>query len=301
MPSPVAASFAVAAEALLAEHRFADAVHLCASGVTQFPHYLGGYIVLARAYEAMGQHHDASVMLTAAQERFPWYVAPRIQVPQEPQAELQPEPQLVIQPVIQPAIQPEPVPEPVSQPQRVIVHDHTPVAPAREQPSVLRMIDTAHLVNDERIIRSASVRLIPGLEYTSLRFENLRSRGRRDISFLSDPPPFRSFHTMRRVQRPAEPTREQRRESRKAVSLEEIAARLERRARMPRTADVAEQAPPPEPNGPMLMTETIARIYMQQGSYDKAIDAFRMLQHSKPDKHAHFEALIAECERARTA
>lgn len=306
MPTPVAASFAVAAEALLAEHRFAEAVHLCASGVTQFPHYLGGYVVLARAYEAMGQLHDASVMRTAAQERFPWYVAPRVQVLQEPQAELQPEPESeqVVQPELQPEPEPEPVPqtepEQVSLPEPVIVAHVAPAAPVREQPSVLRMIDTAHLVNDERIIRSASVRLIPGLEYTSLRFENLRSRGRRDISFLSDPPPFRSFHTMRRVQRPAEPTREQRREPRKAVSLEEIAARLERRARMPRTADVAEQAPPPEPNGPMLMTETIARIYMQQGSYDKAIEAFRMLQQSKPDKHAQFEALIAECERART-
>jgi hypothetical protein len=171
----------------------------------------------------------------------------------------------------------------------------------RDQQSILRMIDTAHLVNDERIIRSASVRLIPGLEYTSLRFENLRSRGRRDISFLSDPPPFRSFHTMRRTTRPTEPSREPSREPRKAVSLEEIAARLERRARMPRSTDVVEQAQPPEPNGPMLMTETIARIYMQQGSHDKAIEAFRMLQQSKPEKHAHFEALIAECERLRAS
>ena len=306
MTTPVAASFAVTAETLLAEHRFAEAVHLCASGVTQYPQYLGGYLVLARAYEAMGQLHDASVMRTAAQERFPWYVAPPVEVTLQP--ELQPEPELEPElelelepePEPEPELEPEPEPELAMQPELVIVENSAPIAPVREQPSVLRMIDTAHLVNDERIIRSASVRLIPGLEYTSLRFENLRSRGRRDISFLSDPPPFRSFHTMRRAQRPAEPSREQRREPRKAVSLEEIAARLERRARMPRTADVAEQAPPPEPNGPMLMTETIARIYMQQGSYDKAIESFRMLQQSKPDKHAHFEALIAECERART-
>jgi hypothetical protein len=70
---------------------------------------------------------------------------------------------------------------------------------------------------------------------------------------------------------------------------------------MPRASDAVEQVPPPEPNGPMLMTETIARIYMQQGSYDKAIEAFRMLQKSKPEKHAQFDALIAECERARTS
>ncbi len=278
MSTPVASAFAVTAETMLSEQRFAEAVQLCARGVTEFPNYVGGYVMLAKAYEALGQHHDAAVMRTAAQERFPWYVPP-VETPQ-------PTTHVV-----------EPVHVEVVEPEVVIVAE--PVH--REQPSVLRMIDTAHLVNDERIIRSASVRLIPGLEYTSLRFENLRTRGRRDISFLSDPPPFRSFHTMRRTTRTAEPSREQRREPRKAVSLEEIASRLERRTRMPRATEETEHAPPPEPNGPMLMTETIARIYMQQGSYDKAIEAFRMLQRSKPDKHAQFEALIAECERARTS
>lgn len=288
MSTQVAASFAVTAEAMLAEHRYAEAVQLCAAGVTEFPQYLGGYLMLARAYEAMGKGHDASVMRTAAQERFPWYVA--VQKPSQPVqhaevvAEAEPEGVAAVVPEV---VSAEPEAEVEPQP--------------REQPSVLRMIDTAHLVNDERIIRSASVRLIPGLEYTSLRFENLRSRGRRDIAYLSDPPPFRSFHTMRRTTRPAEPSREQRREPGKAVSLEEIAARLERRARMPRASDAVEQVPPPEPNGPMLMTETIARIYMQQGSYDKAIEAFRMLQKSKPEKHTQFDALIAECERARTS
>jgi hypothetical protein len=256
--------------------------------------------MLARAYEAMGKVHDASVMRTAAQERFPWYVA--VQKPSQPvqhaEVAAAAEPEVVAQVVA------EAVAEVVAAvvPEVVSAEPEAEVEPQpREQPSVLRMIDTAHLVNDERIIRSASVRLIPGLEYTSLRFENLRSRGRRDIAYLSDPPPFRSFHTMRRTTRPAEPSREQRREPGKAVSLEEIAARLERRARMPRASDAVEQVPPPEPNGPMLMTETIARIYMQQGSYDKAIEAFRMLQKSKPEKHAQFDALIAECERARTS
>lgn len=275
----IAASFALTAEAMVAEHQYMDAVQLCASGVKAFPQYAAGYIMLARAYEAMGKLHDAAVMRTAIRERFPWYVER--------------------QPVAAPAV------APTHEENELLVSDaQISEAPAqesepevREHASILRIIDTAHLVNDERIIRSASVRLIPGLEYTSLRFENLRSRGRRDIPFLSDPPPFRSFHTMRRTTRSAEPPREQR----KPVSLEEIASRLERRARVPRTTETVAQAPPPEPNGPMLITETIARIYMQQGSYDKAIQAFRMLRQSKPDKHAHFDALIAECERARAS
>ena len=200
----VAASFALTAEAMVAEHQYMDAVQLCASGVREFPQYAAGYIMLARAYEAMGKLHDAAVMRTAIRERFPWYVER--------------------QPVAAPAV------APTQQGHELLVSD-TWIGEAfalagdvgidveddvvdvavdvaqesepevREHASILRIIDTAHLVNDERIIRSASVRLIPGLEYTSLRFENLRSRGRRDIPFLSDPPPFRSFHTMRRTTR----------------------------------------------------------------------------------------------------
>jgi cytochrome c-type biogenesis protein CcmH/NrfG len=49
-----------------------------------------------------------------------------------------------------------------------------------------------------------------------------------------------------------------------------------------------------------VVTETIARIYMQQGNYERAIEAFRTLQAAKPEKHTHFEQLIAECERGRT-
>jgi len=159
------------------------------------------------------------------------------------------------------------------------------------------VINTADLATDSRIIRSASVRLIPGLEYTTLRFEGMRSRGRREITFLADPPPFRSFHVMRRVQRPTEPVKEQR----KAVSLEELAARLEK-ARIPTVTEMARQAPVPPPpmGGPTVVTETIAMIYMQQGSFDRAIEAFRVLESTKPEKHEHFERLIAECERART-
>ena len=92
MSNPVAASFAVTAEAMLSEHRYAEAVQLCASGVTEYPHYLGGYLMLARAYEALGKMHDASVMRTAAQERFPWYVAPVV----EPEVE---QPEVVSEPV----------------------------------------------------------------------------------------------------------------------------------------------------------------------------------------------------------
>ena len=102
---------------------------------------------------------------------------------------------------------------------------------------------------------------------------------------------------MRRTTRPTEQVRE----TKRSVSLEELAHRLEK-ARMPRQpVDVAQSsAPAPQPgSGPTVVTETIARIYMQQGNLERAIEAFRTLQAAKPEKHTHFEQLIAECERAR--
>jgi len=56
----------------------------------------------------------------------------------------------------------------------------------------------------------------------------------------------------------------------------------------------------PTSTGPTVVTETIARIYMQQGSFDRAIEAFQVLQKAKPEHHSRFEALIAECEQKRS-
>lgn len=169
---------------------------------------------------------------------------------------------------------------------------------APSHPNVLRLIEMAPVSTDTRIIRSASVRLIPGLEFTSLRFEGTRSRGRREITALLDPPAFRTFHQMRRSMRPAD-VGEQRK---KPVTLEELAARLND-ARMPRNANVETDVAREDlsaQQAPIIITETIARIYMQQGSYELAIDAFRALQKQKPEKHGEFEKLIKECERKRS-
>ena len=72
---------------------------------------------------------------------------------------------------------------------------------------------------------------------------------------------------------------------------------------MPRMANV-EQEESKEDLGasgsPIIVTETIARIYMQQGSYELAIDAFKTLQKQKPAKSDEFEKLIKECERKRS-
>lgn len=174
----------------------------------------------------------------------------------------------------------------------------------REVPSVLRIIDTAPTSDDARIIRSSAVRLIPGLEYTTLRFEGMKTRGRRAIQPLSEPPSFRDFHSpMRPFVRPRPHQSVESAPARPAVkkplSLEELASRLEK-VRMPRPGESTQ--PPVGPvhvpgAGPALVTETIARIYEQQGALDKALEAYRALQRQKPDKHDYFERLITDVSR----
>lgn len=395
-------SFAVTAIELLQSNSILEAAQLCASGVEHYPDYIGGYILLASAYESLGQHHDAQVIREALHARFPGlpilksYVQAAHTAMPEPEvlesAEYD-EPQIdIISEPLNDVIVEHYVPEPADLYDEIVEHaqdaagDHINVIIVEEttdggideeltvnrtddefveiaveeqhveereeelldddailpfeqiiedevhdvlvediyleiveapeinesldvedstteplyisHPNVLRLIEMAPVTTDNRIIRSASVRLIPGLEFTSLRFEGVRSRGRREITSLLDPPAFRTFHQMRRPTRSAD-TPEVRK---KPVTLEELAARLTD-ARLPKAPAVEQEISKEDfsaQQSPIIITETIARIYMQQGSYELAIEAFKNLQKQKPEKHDEFDKLIKECERKRT-
>jgi hypothetical protein len=318
-----------------------EAAQLCASGVEHYPDYIGGYVLLASAYESLGQHHDAQVIREALHTRFPGlpllksYIqaqqeslvedTPDIEEPQTFDEDQVPEVEQIAESVpvleVEPATESEVVcfEEPAIEPVAEFSEDfiieaesevHVELAiepepetfegpsPVTSHPNVLRLIEMAPITTDTRIIRSSSVRLIPGLEFTSLRFEGTRSRGRREITSLLDPPAFRTFHPIRRTARPSE-TQEPRK---KPVTLEELAARLND-ARLPRNTGGNDQEISREDfsamQSPIMITETIARIYMQQGSFELAIEAFKALQKQKPEKTVEFEKLIKECERKR--
>jgi tetratricopeptide (TPR) repeat protein len=334
-------SFAVTAIHLLQSNSILEAAQLCASGVEHYPDYIGGYVLLASAYESLGQHHDAQVIREALHTRFPGlpllksYIqaqqeslvedTPDIEEPQTFDEDQVPEVELIAESVpvleVEPATESEVVcfEEPAIEPVAEFSEDfiieaesevHVELAiepepetfegpsPVTSHPNVLRLIEMAPITTDTRIIRSSSVRLIPGLEFTSLRFEGTRSRGRREITSLLDPPAFRTFHPIRRTARPSE-TQEPRK---KPVTLEELAARLND-ARLPRNTGGNDQEISREDfsamQSPIMITETIARIYMQQGSFELAIEAFKALQKQKPEKTVEFEKLIKECERKR--
>lgn len=298
----------------LAAHEALEAARLSAAGIETYPLYAGGYVMLAKSYAALGRLDDAQVMIHDIARRFP-YITVSVEEPMVTELAVSADDDLVhteeeVPPESWLAL-PDDMPIPESETIAAesvldVVHDevvavedeeiHSEVMQAPSQ--VLRMIESMPVDDDTRIIRSSSVRLIPGLEFTTLRVEGLRSRGRRGIGALPEPPAFRSFHQVRRPQRTAEPPAQK-----KAVSLEELAMRLID-AKMPRQSELDAQgtasAPAANPLAqPILVTDTIAQIYMQQQSYDLAIEAFKTLMSRKPERAEHYHALIRECERKR--
>ncbi|RPI69339.1 MAG: tetratricopeptide repeat protein [Ignavibacteriae bacterium] len=287
----VTPSFAREALALLGRGQAEPALQLAAEGVKTYPSYLGGYIALADAYAALGHTDDATIILNEAERRFPTFsiVALRRQ-------------QLRSSTPFNNEVQQQRSTTPFNnevQQQRSSTQLHNEV-PQRSSPlaeSPLRVINLAQPVADARVIRSASMRLIPGLEYTTLRFEGSKTRGSRSIQYLPEPPAFREFHKPGRPAFGLPPTQPLRR-----VSLEELADKI---GRVRLTAEELEKRPPaPDPlqeERHSVVTETLARIYMSQKSYDKAIDAFTRLQDVYPDQREKFAALIDECTKLRLA
>lgn len=159
--------------------------------------------------------------------------------------------------------------------------------------SMLRIIETSSQANESRIIRSASVRLIPGLEFASLRFEDMRTRGRRNIQILPPDPIFRTLGNAL----PLPPPEQTAPQDRRRLSLEDLARRLEE-ARIPRTSD---QLTMPSANANVTtdqprpaVTETIAGIYARQGALEKAIEAYEQLQILRPAEAERYAHIISK-------
>jgi len=301
--------FAFHAQQAIGRGQLRDAVELCANGISQFPDYLSGYIVLARAYDALGMKTDARLIRTAAAERFVGLTA----LPSDPSDVSDQSDQSDVSDVSDVSDQSDQ--SAVSdQSDASDASDVSDVSAAAAPPPVLpsaghsmqslRLV-TAAPATEGRVIRAASVRLIPGLEFTSLRFEGAKTRGRRIIQHLIEPPPFRTFHAPMKPSRPfgqgAPSKAAAAADAKRPLSLEELAGRLER-ARMPRPADIA-KAPSAEVDvatSSSLVTDTIAGIYLAQAAYEKALDAYRQLQAANPDRHEHYQVRIDEVLRRMT-
>lgn len=129
-------------------------------------------------------------------------------------------------------------------------------------------------------LRSSLVRLIPGLEFAPLHSELLELS-----SHLPPPPPFPA--EVERAWRQAEVLQPES----ELTPLEELAQRLER-ARIP-VPD--EDIPPAEepPDLPPVATETMARVYEQQGAYELALRVYEELVARHPERRSQYEAAQA--------
>ena len=296
----VSASFAREAHRLVEAGRAPEAVQLCAQGIQAYPDYCTGYLVMAAAYESAGLVHDQDVMMQEYSRRV------RSQVRSEKRevtSEVRSEKGQVRSQVRSDERE---VTSEVRSDEREVAGEVR--SDEREVASEVRSdergffspLQVIHSMpaDEERKIRSTSVRLIPGLEYTSLRFEGMKMRGVRVIQNLAEPPSFRDFHVqprrslLRSIDGSSVASRK------RPLSLEELAIRLEK-VRMPRSGDVNDppSSPPPSQSlsAPLpVITETLAKIYAAQGSYEMAIEAYRILQQRFPEKAAQFATTIEE-------
>ncbi|MFM8569180.1 MAG: hypothetical protein ACKOB6_06225 [Candidatus Kapaibacterium sp.] len=173
----------------------------------------------------------------------------------------------------------------------------------------LRLVSTP-ASSSRRAIRSSAMRLIPGLEFTPLRVQS-SPKAYRSVSQLPDMPPFPVIRgssmnvspmltvapAQKTSRKPSKQERTARTNDVPRTHLEELAQRLEK-VRTPVTE---------EPDGittrgaaegvePTMVTETMAKIYEQQGFTEQAIKAYRQLARVKPEKRDEFERRIAALE-----
>jgi hypothetical protein len=151
---------------------------------------------------------------------------------------------------------------------------------------LLRLVEAAGGESVVRL-RSAIVRLIPGLEFAPLR---LSSPAQSSLRIAEPPlPPFPSVGVPEEAMEPEE-----------LSPLELLAQRL-KQARIPPRSEPEEllpTEPPPEPEPetaptPMVLTETMARIYEQQGAYEQALRVYEELCRREPHRRAEYERAIA--------
>ncbi len=284
-PNTVSASFAREAHRLVEAGRAPEAVQLCAQGIQAYPDYGTGYLVMAAAYGSAGLAHDQEVMMQEYRRRVR-------SEKREVRSQVTSDEREVRSEVTSDERE---VRSQVTSDEREVTSDVR--SDERGFFSPLQVIHSIPF-DEERMIRSTSVRLIPGLEYTSLRFEGMKMRGVRVIQHVAEPPSFRDFHVQPRRPLLRSSDGSSVASRKRPLSLEELALRLEK-VRMPRSGDVSEPLPSSPPSHTLsaplpVITETLAKIYAAQGSYEMAMEAYRILQQRFPEKAAQFATTIEE-------
>jgi len=278
------------------------ALTLAAQCVETYPEYIGGYILLADCYHVLGQTEAARIILDAAGALFPdrlivterlqglsarshWPVPPEVKVPADNPEEVYGSATDATEGLHR------------QQPQEIVSEHHSPLRDIKNSDTLkttqvfpLRVIELVPSGGAGRKIRSTNMRLIPGLEYTSLRFESTSLRDYHAVHSLTQPPPFREFHPPRNTSgRSSAAPRE--------ASLEQMAAKLGRLRKSRSGSDETVPAPAITTPPPAVASITLAGIYMQQQNYDAALAMLQLLVPKSQEQQKRITDLIAECKQ----
>ncbi|MBK9249062.1 MAG: tetratricopeptide repeat protein [Ignavibacteria bacterium] len=185
--------------------------------------------------------------------------------------------------------------------------EHVPL----EKYQHLRIIETVKVPNNfVGSLKASTISIIPGLDFTRLKFQNGQSHAKNGI--LPPVPPFLQFKERIRNEKSEQSTitdnqpegdyntdkLDQLKDTAEAhhplTPLEELAARLEK-VRIPATQQEMTRRRTTELD-PTLVTETMARIYEKQSAFHEAIKAYQILARRTPEKLEFYEERIREVQ-----
>ena len=286
--------FAIEAEQMLEAGRPEDAIRICVEGLDAFPDYQVAYGIMSKAYLDIGNIELALSTIESAVSEFPNNRS-LIQILDQIRDD-----------------HPELITFEESEEQSVeIVPELVKVEEVPERKSFLRLInvkENRHLKSE--ILRASYLKLIPGLDYTPLKYANTVHESVDHVRPLQPFPEFSVVNPKRRgtnrkfkgkydisgiapsLMNP---------EDRELHLINELTARLEK-AKMPRIEEIDnindsyEEEDEPKSSASELITETMAKIYEMQGAKVEAIGAYRKLMIQHPNNSDYYLEKIKQIE-----
>ncbi|MCS6809163.1 MAG: tetratricopeptide repeat protein [Bacteroidota bacterium] len=200
----VNALFAVQAQEFLEQGHPAEAIALCRQGLEQYPHYVTAYLILARAFLAIGDYASAEQALERGARHSPRssptqalrkeiQYALRLKEQQEKYTSTRNSDSTSVPLGLQSALQ-----EASEAVTYIDSGQELPLEHAeRTLGTYLRILETDSTLAEQRsAFRSTNLRLIPGLEFTPLRVESLppsQQIERQRTPTIPEPPPIAEF------------------------------------------------------------------------------------------------------------
>jgi tetratricopeptide (TPR) repeat protein len=192
----VGATFAVQAQELLEQGNPAEAIALCRQGLSEYPHYVTAYLILARAFIAVGDYASAEQALERGTQQ-----SPRSATARALRKEVRYALRLKEQSKTQAATTPVALQNALTEASEAATYiDRGETLPQEQAEKTLgtylRIIETDRTRDEQASsYRSNNLRLIPGLDFTPLRVESSGERnanGARGAN-VPEPPPLAEF------------------------------------------------------------------------------------------------------------